>query len=90
MYTPMVTVRNFSSSSQAAELAQHDLAEHQLAGGGARAGGGGSNHLPRARGMNRKYSTENSTTPTWNLGISSVNRVASPYRDMDSTKIMSF
>ena len=55
-----------------------------------RAADRGSNSMARVRGMNRKYSTENSTTPTWNLGISSVNRVASPYRDMDRTKIISF
>ena len=39
MYTPMV--KELLQLAQAAELAQHDLAEHQLAGGGAQGGGQG-------------------------------------------------
>ena len=50
----------------------------------------GSNSMARVNGMNRKYSTENSTIPTWNLGISSVKRVARPYRAMVSTNTISF
>ena len=50
----------------------------------------GSNSMASVRGMNRKYSTENSTMPTWKDGISSVNRVARPYRAMVSTKTISF
>ena len=46
--------------------------------------------MASVRGINRKYSTENSTTPTWKLGISSVNNVARPYRAMVSTNTISF
>ena len=55
-----------------------------------RAADRGSKSMARVRGMNRKYSTDSSTRPIWNLGISSVNKVASPYRDMDKTKTISF
>ena len=50
----------------------------------------GSKRIDRVSGMNRKYSTENSTIPTWKDGISSVIRVARPYRDMVRTNTISF
>ena len=90
MYTPMVTVRNFSSSPRPPNWPSMISLNTSSPVAAPRAADRGSNSMARVRGMNRKYSTENSTTPTWNLGISSVNRVASPYRDMDRTKIISF
>ena len=50
----------------------------------------GSNSIARISGMNRKYSTENSTIQIWNLGISLVKRVARPYMAIVSTNTISF
>ena len=50
----------------------------------------GSNSIARVSGMKRKYSTENSTMPTWKEGISSVKRVARPYRAIVRTKTINF
>ena len=90
MYTPMVTVMNFSSSPRPPNWPSMISLNTSSPVAAPRAADRGSKSIARVRGMNRKYSTENSTSPTWNLGISSVNSVASPYRDMVSTKIISF
>ena len=90
MYTPMVTVRNFSSSPRPPNWPSMISLNTSSPVAAPRAADRGSKSMARVRGMKRKNSTENSTTPTCTEGMSSVNRVASPYRDMDRTNIMSF
>lgn len=54
----------FLQLAQAAKLSQHDLTEHQLAGRRSQSRRHRIKQLASTSGMNRKYSTENSTIPT--------------------------
>ena len=78
MYTPMVTVMNFSSSPSPPNCPSMISLKTSSPVAAPRAADIGSNSMASTRGMNRKYSTENSTMPTWIDGMSSVNKVASP------------
>ena len=74
----MVTVRNFSSSPRPPNWPSMISLKTNSPVAAPSAALSGSNSIASVSGMNRKYSTENSTIPTWNFGISSVNSVAKP------------
>ncbi|MNW58434.1 hypothetical protein D3C74_363010 [compost metagenome] len=83
-------VRNFSSSPSPPNCPSISSPKITSPSAAPTAAYSGWNSMHNVSGMNAKYSTESSIGPRRNSGISSVNMLDKPYRDMERTKIIIF